>query len=323
MTPAPAASPWDQLDLFIDGRDAILVHEVVTALAARDPVRAGSGLARLEREHPAHPDLPVLGLLAEALRAPAPEPPTHATVTARIEEIERRVAPAARRFLGPQATSWLRPVWQALAAAAAAVPFDEGHPRAHPGWLGQQCGDWPAVRDAIEREPDWRARPLLRCWMGLAQHHLGAPDEAVRLWLPLCWMEPAIFAGHAPGLPSASLREAWEAFERSASFDEALAEATDATAWFPAWLLVRIPGLANLFRAEDAPGLDAPRRAFRTLLSLLPLEGRAPGDETPGQRRALEGEVIRRRRALREISPAFFHHYLAAVSRRASGVRAR
>ena len=298
----------DQLDLFIDGRDAILVHEVVMGLVARDGNRVATDLARLRLEHPAHPDLPALGLLADALQALPPSAPTHATVTARIEEMERRLAPAARRFLGAEAATFLRPVWQTLAATAATMPFDAAHPRAHPGWLCQQYGDWSTVRAAVEAEPDWEARPLLRCWMGLARHQLGEPDTAIRLWLPLCWMDPALFARHAPALPSAPVRDAWSAFERAAPFDEALADTTHAAAWFPAWLLVRHWGLANLFRADEIPDADAPTRAFRTLLSLLPLE-----------RGALTDELVNQRRALRQISPGFFRHYLGVVSRRRPG----
>jgi hypothetical protein len=308
MTPAAAIAPSHQLDLFIDGRDAILVHEVVTSFIARDPGRVETGLARLGSEHPAHPDLPALTLLADALQAPRPAPPTHATLTARIEAMERRLAPVGRRFLGVEAATFLRPLWQTLAATAATLPFDDIHPRAHPGWLCQQYGDWPAVRAAVEAEPDWAARPLLRCWMGLAQHHLGEPETAIRLWLPLCWMDPALFASHAPMLPSAPVREAWDAFERVAPFDEALADTTNAAAWFPAWLLVRHWGLVNLFRADEIPDSDAPTRAFRTLVSLLPLE-----------RGALDDELIGQRRALRQISPAFFRHYLEVVSRRRPG----
>jgi hypothetical protein len=314
---AAGRSPSQQLDLFIDGRDAIVIHEAVTGLVARDADRAATALTRLEREHPAHPDLAALVLLMDALGPTSPSPPTHATVMTRIDEMDRRLAPAARRFLGAAAPRFLRPLWQGLAAAAASLPFDDGHPRAHPGWLCQQYGDWGAVRAAVEAERDWRANPLLRHWMGLAQHHLGEPEAAIRLWLPLCWTEPALFASQAPLLPSAPVREAWEAFERATLVDEELVGSTDATAWFPAWLLVRLPGLANLFRIEEiAESDDAPRRAFRTLLVLLPLERRAIAGEVIGQRRGPADDVIGQRRALRNISPAFFHHYLDAVSGR-------
>ncbi|MFQ5827874.1 MAG: hypothetical protein ACE5JD_01780 [Candidatus Methylomirabilia bacterium] len=298
-----------QLDLFLDGRDAFLVHEVVTSLVVRDRGRAESGLARLRDEHPFHPDLPALALLVAALNSPLPSPATHATLTADIEAVQHALAPAARRLLGEDAAIFLQPLWQALAVTAATLPFDEAHPRAHRSWLCQQYGDWPAVRAAVEAEPDWAAKPCLRYRLGLARHHLGEPEAAIRLWLPLCWMEPVLFARRAPTLPSAILREGWNAFERAASFHESLADTTDAAGWFPAWLLLRHRGLVHLFPADEVSDAGTAARAFHHLLSLVPLEGQG-----------LSGALVRQRRALQQLSPGFFRHYIEVVGQR--GLRA-
>ena len=73
----PAPLPEDQsayrhqLDLFIDGVDALLIHEIVIGLVSRDVGRAEMGLQRLDREHARHPDLAALTVLIEALAAPA------------------------------------------------------------------------------------------------------------------------------------------------------------------------------------------------------------------------------------------------------------
>jgi hypothetical protein len=284
------------------------VHAIVTSLVARDIDRVATGLGQLRHEHPAHPDLTSLTLLADTLQTltlSAATAATHATLTAGVNELERHVAPAARRFLGVEADSFLRPCWKALAVASATLPLDSTDPRVHPGWLCQQYGDWAGVRAAVGAEPDWTRTPLLRYWMALARHHLGEAETAVRLWLPLCWIDSSFFVLHAPSFPSAPLREAWNAFERAAPFDDGPAAATDTAAWFPAWLLVRHPGLANLFQTEEVPDAGAATRAFRVLLSLLPLE-----------REGLTQEVVGQRRALRSISPAFFRHYLEVVSRR-------
>lgn len=262
------------------------------------------GLAHLRAEHPAHPDLPALTLLVDGLRAPPPSPATHATLTARVETVERAVAPAARRLLGTDATAFLRPLWQTLAAMAASLPFDDAHPHAHRGWLCQQYGDWTAVRAAVEAEPDWPARPLLRYWLGLARHHLGESEAAIRLWLPLCWMDPVLFAWHAPTLPSATVREGWDAFERAAPFGESLDDTTHGAPWFPAWLLLRHRGLVHLFRVDEISDAGTGARAFRALLSLVPLE-----------RQGLSDELVGERRALQQISPAFFGYYMEAVDR--------
>ena len=165
---------------------------------ARD--RAETGLERLRGEHPLHPDLPALAVLVATLNLPPPSPATHATMTAGIEAVHQALAPAARRLLGANAATFLQPLWKALAAAAASLPFDEANPRAHRSWLCQQYGDWAAVRAAVEAEPDWAGSACLRYRLGLARHHLGEPEAAIRLWLPLCWMDPQLFARRAPTL---------------------------------------------------------------------------------------------------------------------------
>ena len=294
-----------QLDLFLDSRDAFLVHDVTTALVARDRDRAETGLDRLRDEHPLHPDLPALARLVAALSSPPPSPATHATVTAGIEELRERLAPGARRLLGGDAAAFLQPAWQALARQAAGLAFYEAYPLAHRSWLCRQYGDWAAVRAAIEVEPDWAARSCLRYRLGMARHHLGEPDAAIRLWLPLCWADPRLFTRRAPTLPSAILRENWEAFERAAPYEEALAEPSDATGWFPAWLLLRHRGLAHLFRADEIPDAGTAARVFSHLLALLPLESQGLSDT-----------LIAGRRTLRQLCPAFFRSYMEVVARR-------
>lgn len=294
-----------QLDLFLDGREAFLVHDITTGLLARDRDRAETGLGRLRDEHPIHPDLPALALLVAALSSPPPSPVTHTTVTAGIEDLRQRLVPAARRLLGEDAAAFLQPSWQVLATTAAGLSFAEAHPLAHRSWLCQQYGDWTAVRAAAEAEPDWPTRPCLRYRLGLARYHLGEPDAAIRLWLPLCWADPVFFTRRAPTLPSTILREGWEAFERAVPYEESLAETRDASGWFPAWLLLRHRGLAHLFRADEIPDTGTASRVFRHLLALLPLESQGLSDP-----------LVTGRRALRQLSPGFFRSYMEVVARR-------
>lgn len=294
-----------QLDLFVDGRDAILIHEIVTALIRRDPACSETGLRRLGQEHPRHPDTAALAVLVETLTAPAPAPTSHVALTERIEMTERIVVPAARRLLGADASAFLDPVWQALGATAADLPFAPAHPRAHRAWLCQQHSDWAGVRAAVEHELGWAETPLLRYWMGLAQHHLGAPDVAIRLWLPLGWMDPQLFATHAPMLPNAAIRAAWVAFERIVPFAEWLADRSPAAAWFPAWLLVRHQSLSDLFCDDAIPDAGEAAGLFRQLLALLPLEPRG-----------LTDELVRQRRVLRQLDAPFFRYYMSVLGER-------
>jgi hypothetical protein len=156
-------------------------------------------------------------------------------VTAALEQVDRTLGPAAQRLLGVDAATFLKPLWQMLAVRASKLIFDESYPHAHASWLCEQFGDWAGVRAAVEAEAEWTRSPLLRCRLGLARHHLGDVDAAMRLWLPLCWLDPESFARYAPTLPNATLRDDWEVFERAGPFDESPDDATRAT-WFPAWL---------------------------------------------------------------------------------------
>ena len=71
-----------------------------------------------------------------------------------------------------------------------------------------------------------------------------------------------------------------------------------------------VPGLAGLqhrwvahvLRLGDVPDTDAPLRALRLLPGLLVLESQGYGDE-----------LVRQRRALRDISPGFFRTYRRLV----------
>ncbi len=305
--PADQAADRRQLDLFIDGRDAVLVHEIVTGLMSRDVERTEAGLHRLGQEHARHPDLVALTALVEALTAPAPPAATHVALTERIELTERKLVPAARRLLGADADTFLRPVWQALAATAADLAFEAAHPRAHRAWLCQQYGEWTDVRAAVENELCWADTPLLRYWMGLAQHHLGAPEVAIRLWLPLCWMDPLFFETRASTVPNPTIRTAWTAFEQAFPFEESLADDASMTAWFPAWLLLRHWGLSRLFHADDVPDVGGAVRVFRHLVALLPLE-----------QRGLTDELVRQRRALRQVDEHFFRYYMVVLGGRRS-----
>jgi hypothetical protein len=94
-------------------------------------------------------------------------------------------------------------------------------------------------------------------------------------------------------------------WKRAAPYGESLAEPSDATGWFPAWLLLRHRGLAHLFRADEIPDAGTAARVFRHLLALLPLESQGLSDT-----------LIAGCRTLRQLCPAFFRSYMEVVARR-------
>ena len=234
-----------------------------------------------------------------------------ASVTAALDHVDRTLVPAARRLLGRDAAPFLKPLWHMLAATALPLSFDETYPHAHASWLCQQFDDWSAVRAAVEGEPEWAKQPLLRYRLGLASHHLGDVEAAIKLWLPLCWIDPSLFARYAPTLPNATLRDGWEAFERAGSLAES-ADAMHPATWFPPWLLVRDRRLADLFQPADVPDAGTSSHVFQALLALVPLE-----------RRGLSDELIAHRRALQRLSPELFGYYMRTLGGPRLGIPTR
>jgi hypothetical protein len=86
-----------------------------------------------------------------------------------------------------------------------------------------------------------------------------------------------------------------------------LADRAPAAAWFPAWLLLRHRGLSPLFHPDDIPDAGDAARAFGHLVTLLPLE-----------QRGLTDELVRQRRALRQLDEDFFRYYMAILDERRS-----
>jgi len=107
-----------QLDLFLDGREAALVNDLVAKLLERSPAGAEDALDRLREESPEHPDLGAFDRLVQSLRAGPPAPPGAEQLGPMIENLAA-LAPAAERLLGRGATALLLRWWQALARTEA------------------------------------------------------------------------------------------------------------------------------------------------------------------------------------------------------------
>lgn len=245
-----------QLDLFLDGRDVVLVNAVVVSLLERQPDRAQDALTRLEEENPGHPDLAMFDRLCWALRTEPPRPTSHPELGQLIESV-KFLGPTADRLLGDGARAFLLPWWQAVAHAGATLPSAE-------------------------------AEPPLRYWLGFACHHLGEEREALRLWVALCWLAPDSFAQWAPALPTVILRDAWAAFQAHTGHDGRDGVSPWGALWFPAWLALRHRWVAHLFHADEIPDTEASLQTLRLLRTLLPLESQGYSAELIRQRRRLQ-----------------------------------
>ena len=244
-----------QLDLFLDGREALLVDQIVGRIVDQDPGGALDALAGLRAENPEHPDLRRFDRLCRALKAGPPPLVSPGQLAALIDRLAVLV-PTAERLLGSGAPDFLGPWWRALAQAGAESPVT-----------------------------DLEALP--RYWIGLARHHSGDEREAVRLWLTLCWLAPESFVRWAPTLPSVAVSEAWATFYAEPRSDESLEGSAWSVDWFPAWLVLRHRWVAHLFHGDEVPDNETPLRVLRLLPTLLVLESQGYGAELVHHRRLL------------------------------------
>src|SRR5213593_1813579 len=136
-----------QLDLFLDGREALFVNDLVAKLLERSPAGAEDALDRLREESPEHPDLGAFDRLVQSLRAGPPAPPGAEQLGPMIESLAALV-PAAERLLGRGATAFLLRWWQALARTEAVPAPGEPAPRLR-YWIG--CARWNLGVEASTR----------------------------------------------------------------------------------------------------------------------------------------------------------------------------
>ncbi|MBL8350939.1 MAG: hypothetical protein JNL87_11555 [Burkholderiaceae bacterium] len=290
-----------QLDIFADGRDRMLVNALADSLAAADlpAARVASDALRNEFPDDRHlaPAAALIGALADEAAAAGIPLPDAAAAVAAGERLDATLRPAALAVLGGEAAArWCVSRWQALARRARSLPFDPAQPEGHAAALWLRGEAWSDAAAAVEGIVSWRRIPAPLAWMIEARCRLGRLDDSWELLAELAWMVPGRFADLLPRLADPLPRRLAKAFD--AHF-EGQGDTSD-LAWFPAWVLVEQPALAApLSRAQ--PGRhDEPERAMRLLVELIGLE-----------RQGRQHDLVARRRALRDLHPALYALYLA------------
>ena len=171
--------------------------------------------------------------------------------------------PAASQLLVSRAPEFLRPLWQGIASGLDPARFEAGDGERHVSWIHRQCFDWERVRDSILAVPTHADAPVLIERLAEAECRLRNRVAAVAHWFALGRSAPERLkaALDSASFPDSALLAGWRAARASGLEPEIT------TAWFPAWMLLREPGLA---RALDfVGGARAPDRAFDSLKALL------------------------------------------------------
>jgi hypothetical protein len=240
-----------QMDLFFDNPVVALTNGIVQALSARNLGETQRQLDRLYAQAPNHADLASFDRLLAALGhldRPIDDP---------RQELEflLDITPAAKRLLGWEARDLLSPLWRQLADALWSQAFSIGEPNLHRSFALIQAQDWPGAGDAVHREPQWWLHAPLCLRLAQSCFYQQRRSDALTAWFHLCWRAPAEAADALDNRrqPDTGIGALWRRFVdcEEELWPSGVPPAPALTAAdFPAWLLLREPGL-NLQLAVD------------------------------------------------------------------------
>jgi len=278
-----------QLDLFLDNGASAAEHDLHRALAARNVVDAERIYERLCRIAPNHPGLGEyegLVLYARHLEQLPAIPPD--ACAEEMDGLVQEILPLARARLRGQARDYLAPAWRRLAEGLPRDRFDPEHPDRHASHAQMQIPDWEAVMRSVQAVADHAEHPVLLARLAQALHHRQCPEAGMLAWARCCERTPEAFLADLA-------RDAAPRLYRHALAFEALDEALDPVD-FPAWLLLKEPGLLHHLDRVDTP---VPAGAsFLAVADLL-------------RTRCSGGDEVVARRRLQELNPPLLRLYLA------------
>lgn len=286
-----AAGEGRQLDIFLDSAPTVAVNTLVEALRARRPGNARCALARLaDVDHDRNRFASAEALIG-ALELPAPA--GHAQGLERLDELMQAWSPAASTLLAGSAQDFLRPLWRDIACSLDASRFDPRHPERHASWAYRNGLDWENVKRSVCAVRGYARVPVLVRRLAEAEWSLHDRLAAVRHWFEICRVAPSYFADliEERDFPDLPLRKGWQSAQEQDFGPEISGE------WFPAWMLLREPGLARALAPSGEA--DGPGRAFDLARALL----------------KSDAQDVTLRRELRQIHPALFASFMADARR--------
>jgi hypothetical protein len=259
----------EQLDLFLDSRAVQRANDVVAALQARDAARAGEAYSALVSEDRAHPGLAEFAALIQSLDSAEGKPRDNAAIAARLVELDRVIAPAARRMLGERAKAFVDAFVRDLALTADTLAFDPRYPSAHAASLWLRCAEYGRAETAAATVEGTPTDPNVLHWLSISRNRLRGIAAARPPFFALCLSQPMRVDALRMELADALLDRDWAAFSKETA---SWADADDELPrWFPAWYLLRHAAAASDFEGVELSN-QAAAEAVRLLLRILPLE---------------------------------------------------
>ena len=283
-----------QLDLFEDSRDVMLRNDAISALLSRDATATTRALTRLETEYPDDPSLPRLTALQHRLALAIVAPLSRQTAGEVLHATDG-IVPAAQQTLGASAEAWLAPLWVEMAEASRGLTFDANDEMVHAAPFLLRAGKWVDAIACLETIPSWRRQPVPLAWKITATARIAGVDALWPYIAELSWMASARAQSLMPRLQLSELTTLISSFDAEFEGESSI----DDFAWFPAWLLIAHPRLAEALRKAETGAGRAPERCARLVLSLLALE-----------RQGRHADVLRARKKLRDAHACLFELYM-------------
>ena len=267
-----------QMDLFFDNPVVALTNGIARSLSARNLGETQRQLDRLYAQAPNHADLGAFDRLLEAL-GHLDRPVVHAR-----QELEflTDITPTAKRLLNWEARDLLAPLWLQLADALNTQPFLPDEPNLHRSFALLQALNWAAAGAAVQAEPEWWLHPALCLRLATSSFYQQRRSDALIGWFHLCWRAPdeAADALGNPRQPDTGIKSQWQRFLDS--------EEDFTPADFPAWLLLRDPGLTLQLALELPPGTTPAEEHYRCVHRWIDARRAHRTDEEMALRKALQ-----------------------------------
>ncbi len=285
---APAQTA-PQLDLFFDNPVVVLTNGIVRSLAARNLPDTQRQLDRLYTQAPNHAELAAFDRLLAALGHldhPIDDP---------RQELEflQDITPAAKRLLGWEARDLLAPLWRQLADALDGHAFSSAEPNLHRSFALAQAQDWAGVSEAVRQEPQWRLHVPLCLRLAQSSFHQQRRSDALQAWFHVCWRAPdqAAAALDSRRQPDTGVSALWRRFvDAEDELSPAVGDTDPAltAADFPAWLLLREPGLNRQLGIDQAAGDTPAEDSYRTVHRWIDARRGNRGEDELALRKSLQ-----------------------------------
>ncbi|MBF0255120.1 MAG: hypothetical protein HQL47_01385 [Gammaproteobacteria bacterium] len=267
-----------QLDLFMDNIGNNLVNEAIAALAERNSPKARRAVDQLLKSDPLHRQLdPLLSLLEAADQLGEQLSP------AQIDLLQQQIAPLARDLLKGRADDYLNPLWRRAAQSQQGQAYDPAQPQRHSSWFWEQARDWPAAKQAVEQIDAWQNWAELLIRHARASAKLRLNPEVLLDLCQLSWCFPEQIRQCLDQLDGLFLHS-WHRFDDS----DCNLEHSD----FPAWLVLSLPGQANLLEPGQLQALQ-PAKGFACLVRLVQQEKHKLAADLRAELKAEHPELLR------------------------------